>query len=223
MANLIIKPTSGGSLILQDEGGTAANTIDASGNTQLAGTLGVTGASTMTGNVTMSGTANNVGTVTAGTFNSTIGSSAALNHDAQKYAWHRGANASADINSNSALNFNLAIFLGSGVTESSGVITIGANGAGLYMVAYGISNNSTETGSNDWSLWINSTKISGTRVYYEYSSGDGGKPSYMGGCTSVVLPLAVSDTVKVYGNGHYWGATADSMTWFAGCRLGMTS
>ena len=69
MANLIIKPTSGGSLILQDEGGTAANTIDASGNTQLAGTLGVTGASTMTGNVTMSGTANNVGTVTAGTFN----------------------------------------------------------------------------------------------------------------------------------------------------------
>ena len=48
MANLIIKPTTGGSLILQDEGGTAANTIDASGNTTLAGT------------------ANNIGTVTAG-------------------------------------------------------------------------------------------------------------------------------------------------------------
>ena len=61
MANLIIKPTSGGSLILQDEGGTAANTIDASGNSQLAGTLGVTG------NATLSGTANNLGTVTAGT------------------------------------------------------------------------------------------------------------------------------------------------------------
>ena len=49
MANLIIKPTSGGSLILQDEGGTAANTIDASGNTTLAGTT------------------NNIGTVTGGT------------------------------------------------------------------------------------------------------------------------------------------------------------
>ena len=36
MANLIIKPTSGGSLILQDEGGTAAHTIDASGNHTLA-------------------------------------------------------------------------------------------------------------------------------------------------------------------------------------------
>ena len=71
MANLIIKPTSGGSLILQDEGGTAANTIDASGNTQLAGTLGVTGASTLTGNVAMAGTANTLGTVTTGNISNT--------------------------------------------------------------------------------------------------------------------------------------------------------
>ena len=49
MANMIIKPASGGSLILQDEGGTAAHTIDTSGNH------------------TLSGTTNNLGTVTAGT------------------------------------------------------------------------------------------------------------------------------------------------------------
>lgn len=48
MANLIIKPTSGGSLILQDEGGDAAITVGATGNTTLAGTT------------------NNLGTVTAG-------------------------------------------------------------------------------------------------------------------------------------------------------------
>tara|TARA_Y100001949_G_C15928714_1_gene304626 strand:- start:242 stop:874 length:633 start_codon:yes stop_codon:yes gene_type:complete len=54
MANLIIKPTSGGSLILQDEGGTAAHTIDASGNH------------------TLSGTTNNVGTVTAGVIGSAV-------------------------------------------------------------------------------------------------------------------------------------------------------
>ena len=70
MANLIIKPTSGGSLILQDEGGTAANTIDASGNTALAGnttvagTLGVTGAVTVA-NITASGTTTGL-VVTAG-------------------------------------------------------------------------------------------------------------------------------------------------------------
>jgi hypothetical protein len=36
MANLILKPGSGGSLILQDEGGTPAISIDASGNSTLA-------------------------------------------------------------------------------------------------------------------------------------------------------------------------------------------
>ena len=55
MANLIIKPTSGGSLILQDEGGTAAHTIDANGNH------------------TLSGSTNNLGTVTAGTLSSAVG------------------------------------------------------------------------------------------------------------------------------------------------------
>ena len=49
MANLIIKPTSGGSLILQDEGGDAALTVGTTGSTTLAGT------------------ANNLGTVTGGT------------------------------------------------------------------------------------------------------------------------------------------------------------
>jgi hypothetical protein len=38
MANLIVKPTSGGNLILQDEGGDAALTIDTLGNSTLAGT-----------------------------------------------------------------------------------------------------------------------------------------------------------------------------------------
>jgi hypothetical protein len=60
MANLIIKPSSGGSLKLQEDGGTDALTIDASGNTTLSGTLGVTG------NTTLSGSANNLGTVTTG-------------------------------------------------------------------------------------------------------------------------------------------------------------
>ena len=56
MANLIIKPTSGGSLILQDEGGTAAHTIDASGNHTIANTTTLT-------NATIANA-----TITAGTF-----------------------------------------------------------------------------------------------------------------------------------------------------------
>jgi hypothetical protein len=49
MANLIIKPTSGGSLILQDEGGDAAVTVGTTGSTTLAGT------------------ANNLGTISSAT------------------------------------------------------------------------------------------------------------------------------------------------------------
>ena len=49
MANLIIKPTRGGRLVLQDEGGDAALTVGTTGSTTLAGTT------------------NNLGTVTAGT------------------------------------------------------------------------------------------------------------------------------------------------------------
>ena len=58
MGDLILKPASGGDLILQEDGGSASLTIDTSGNTTLAGT------------------ANNIGTVTSGTFNGTIGDSA---------------------------------------------------------------------------------------------------------------------------------------------------
>ena len=54
MANLIIKPTSGGSLILQDEGGDPALTVGTTGSTTLAGT------------------ANNLGTTTAGTLSSGV-------------------------------------------------------------------------------------------------------------------------------------------------------
>ena len=54
MANLIIKPADGGSLVLQDEGGDAALTVGTTGSTTLAGT------------------ANNLGTTTAGTLSSGV-------------------------------------------------------------------------------------------------------------------------------------------------------
>ena len=54
MADLIIKPSSGNSLVFQDEGGDPALTVGTTGNTTLAGT------------------ANNLGTSTAGTFTSGI-------------------------------------------------------------------------------------------------------------------------------------------------------
>lgn len=55
MANLIIKPASGGSLVLQDEGGDAAVTVGTTGNTTLAGTANALGTITHTGTTWPSG------------------------------------------------------------------------------------------------------------------------------------------------------------------------
>ena len=61
MANLILKPSTGGVLKIQNDDGTVdALSVSTGGNLTAAGTLGVTG------NTTLSGTANNLGTVTAG-------------------------------------------------------------------------------------------------------------------------------------------------------------
>ena len=61
MANLILKPSTGGILKIQNDDGTVdALTINTAGNLTAAGTLGVTG------NTTLSGTANNLGTVASG-------------------------------------------------------------------------------------------------------------------------------------------------------------
>ena len=73
MANLILKPSTGGVLKIQNQDGTVdALSVSTGGNLTAAGTLGVTGAVTasstlgVTGNTTLSGSANNLGTVTAG-------------------------------------------------------------------------------------------------------------------------------------------------------------
>ncbi len=73
MANLILKPSTGGVLKIQNDDGTVdALSVSTGGNLTAAGTLGVTGAVTasstlgVTGNTTLSGSANNLGTVTAG-------------------------------------------------------------------------------------------------------------------------------------------------------------
>ena len=67
MADLILKPSTGGVLKIQNQDGTVdALTVSTAGGLTAAGTLGVTGTTTLTGNTTLSGTANALGTVTTG-------------------------------------------------------------------------------------------------------------------------------------------------------------
>ena len=63
MANLIIKPSTGGQLIIKDEGGDAAITVATGGATTFAEPATMSGTLGVTGNITLSGSANNLGNV----------------------------------------------------------------------------------------------------------------------------------------------------------------
>jgi len=201
MANLIIK-SSADNLVLQGSDASPAITV------------GATGTLTFAENVTMSGTANNVGTVTAGTFNSTIGSSASLDHDAEKHAWHRFASSTVDVSSAAVLDYDHVNFQGSRTTESAGTVTV--LDAGLYWVSASISSYDTGTTDIDFNLRVNNTLVNGTRLYVNPVSGT----LYPSNTGSWAVRLSANDTVHMYGTGKYYGSTSDSMTYFSGFRIG---
>jgi hypothetical protein len=97
MANLILKPSTGGVLKLQNDAGTVdALSVSTAGGLTAAGTLAVTGTTTLTGNTTLSGTANNLGTVTAGSIaGATITSATTFpaGHIIQTIAYHNASTA----------------------------------------------------------------------------------------------------------------------------------
>ena len=191
MADFIIKPASGDTLNLQDEGGDDAITISTTGNTTLAGT------------------ANNIGTVTAGT----VGSAVQL-EDPAVTGWYCSLNAAIDINSAAVLDFSDVKHLGSAHTESAGTITIGQ--AGWYFIMITISNNAAS--SDTWEYYFYKNGSNSTIRGYTNTANE---LEYAQWSTSRIVDLAVNDTVAWYGNGNLYGAANnDSMTNHLGYRIG---
>ena len=191
MADFIIKPASGDTLKLQDEGGDDAITISTTGNTTLAGT------------------ANNIGTVTAGT----VGSAVQL-EDPAVTGWYCSLNAAIDINSAAVLDFSDVKHLGSAHTESAGTITIGQ--AGWYFIMITISNNAAS--SDTWEYYFYKNGSNSTIRGYTNTANE---LEYAQWSTSLIVDLAVNDTVAWYGNGNLYGAANnDSMTNHLGYRIG---
>ena len=72
MANLIIKASSGNSLVVQGADDSPAITVATDGATTFAENATMSGTLGVTGNTTLSGSANTLGTVTAGTLNQAV-------------------------------------------------------------------------------------------------------------------------------------------------------
>ena len=133
--------------------------------------------------------------------------------DCDADAWARIA-PMTDQATSAIIDWATSVHLGSNITESAGVITIGT--AGWYLVTFHITNASNQTRNMSMQLRKNSTAEFG-RTYWENCT-----VKYMGIESTVIVECDAADTLDVYGSGYYSGDTvvATSTTWFTGVRLG---
>ena len=134
--------------------------------------------------------------------------------DCDADAWARIAPVT-DQDSAAIIDWATSVHLGSNITESGGVITVGT--AGWYLVTFHISNQSAYSDNMSMSLRKNSTAVLGG-VFWQGNT----EINYLGEEATVIVECDASDTLDVYGTGYYTGDTvaATSQTWFTGVRLG---
>jgi len=211
MANLIIKPSTNGQLILKDEGDSAAITVATDGNTTLAGT------------------ANNLGTVTAGTLGSAVVfNDAHKDIDIDADCWMRYATASQDGSSNQTIVWDGVVKMGSNVTYDGTSDYIQVAKAGWYWVTVQYSHLNKEDQVVE--LWVRQSQTTGASPtgttntaiprIYQQTCNDG--TGYFDAARSGFLYLAATDRVDVHGTFHLYGTALvkDAMNFFTGVRVG---
>tara|TARA_R110002096_G_scaffold410014_1_gene609531 strand:+ start:26 stop:550 length:525 start_codon:yes stop_codon:yes gene_type:complete len=135
--------------------------------------------------------------------------------DISPNAWHIYRSVSVNYTTaNTTLDFDGSVHTGSNLTEAGGKITVSV--AGMYLISFMGSRYSSDNGTWDWSIAVNSGEIQSTRAYVTGSNGG----SYDSTSFTVPVQLAAEDTVFIRGKGYVYGSTSDSMTFFTGVRLG---
>ena len=133
--------------------------------------------------------------------------------DCDADAWARVAPVT-DQDSAGVIDWATSIHMGSNISESAGVITVGT--AGWYLVTFHISNQSAYSDNMNMYLRKNDTRVLGT-IYWEGNT----EINYLGMEATVLVECSANDTLDVYGTGYYTGNTNNqSATWFTGVRLG---
>ena len=113
------------------------------------------------------------------------------------------------------LDWETSVHMGSNITESGGVITVGT--AGWYLIGIHISNASAQARNMDMLFRKNGTAILGA-TYWQSNT----EINYLGMQSTVMVECSADDTLDVYGSGYYAGDTvaSTSLSWFTGVRLG---
>ena len=133
--------------------------------------------------------------------------------DCDADAWARVA-PTTDQDSAAVIDWATSIHMGSNISESGGVITVGT--AGWYLVSIHLSNQSAFSDNMSMQLRKNNSTQLG-RIYWEGNT----EINYMGMDGTVLVECSANDTLDVYGTGYLSGNTnSDSLSWFTGVRLG---
>tara|TARA_R100001460_G_scaffold108294_1_gene158987 strand:- start:1085 stop:1651 length:567 start_codon:yes stop_codon:yes gene_type:complete len=133
--------------------------------------------------------------------------------DCDADAWARVA-AATDQNSAAVIDWATSIHMGSNISESGGVITVGT--AGWYLVSFHLSNQGSNSDNMSMQLRKNNSVQLG-RIYWEGNTEIG----YMGMDSTVLVECSANDTLDVYGTGYWSGNVNNSaLSWFTGVRLG---
>ena len=147
-------------------------------------------------------------------------------HDAQKYSWSRYRTSQTNI-IEATFDFDGSHYLGSGVLEAGGVITILAGGGGLYLVSActHMHENKDATddgtdGNHQWSFKVSGSEIAAPSMYCTWNSAH---VQYWetAGTVTLPIPLDSGDTIEIFGTA-WIGADPDT-AFFNGVRIGAKS
>ena len=129
-------------------------------------------------------------------------------------SWHVALPSNVDHTSSTILNFDTEIHIGSNISESGGVITIGT--AGWYWIVASFNNNSGDDQVQEFYFCLNGS-INTQRSYL----GGAAETDYLGQSIAMTVELAVTETVAWKGTGTLYGAAAPNiMSYHMGYRLG---
>jgi len=138
--------------------------------------------------------------------------------DCDADAWQYHLSANLDQNSAAVIDFEggngSPYKLGSNVTESGGVITVGT--AGWYYVECCLANNGAATDATEVYFRKESSNIGGRILFSNFDDIDYGAKTM-----SFLIEASANDTFDMYGTGHWFGSNSTvGTTYFMGIRLG---
>jgi len=139
----------------------------------------------------------------------------------QKYSWSRYIDTNNDYTTDTTFDFQGSHYMGSGITESGGVITIGAGGGGLYLISACQHNHTNTASISQWSFKVSGSEIANPSMYTLFNTVQTDDYYMPAGTITLPVPLDDGDTIEIYGTAYV--TSNPDTSFFNGVRIGAKS